>query len=61
MFNNERRTSDAGKSYLPFALGFSLVVRKYKQLMFAEALGGMESILDMNGRDGPVQDKVYAQ
>lgn len=39
MFNNERRTSDAGKSYLPFALGFSLVVRKYKQLMFAEALG----------------------
>lgn len=53
MFNNERRTSDAGKSYLPFALGFSLVVQKYKQLMFAEALGGMDSvILDMNGRDG---------
>lgn len=51
MFNNERRTSDAGKSYLPFALGFSLVIRKYKQLMFAEVLGGMELvILDMNGR-----------
>lgn len=51
MFNNERRTSDAGKSYLPFALVFSLVIRKYKQLMFAEVLGGMELvILDMNGR-----------
>lgn len=55
MFNNERRTSDAGKTYLPFALVLSLIVRKYKQLMFA----GVWS--DSYGRDGPVQDKVYVQ
>lgn len=38
MFNNERRTSDAGKSYLPFVLVFSLVVRKYIQA--ADVCGG---------------------
>lgn len=53
MFKNERRTGEAGKSYPPFALSFSLVVRKYKQLIFCGGSWGYEVVtLNMDGRDG---------